>query len=698
MTGRRTGWDTTVSGAIAGLTVALAYFSLEQLMLRVLPFFLGTMSVMLLPWDITAFFLIVHCGLGIVLGIVGVWLVRAARIGGPNPDGAQRLAALILMLVVVLAANTTSDQPSAFVGAALAGSAAVCLVVLMAWPGCRWLEPYTGHWTVWVATTGILWIVKTWFATSKWDRKVVPMVMCLVIAAAATALVQWTWRRLAGPGPVARRTHLAVAGGVALIVAALAIVLQPAPLRAAVAAPPPAGVRRPPVFLIVLDTVRADHLSLYGYQRDTTPRLREFAGSATLFRNATATADMTLPTHASMFTGVFASSHGAHYSPSAPLGSPLDGKALTLAEILRASGYRTLALVSNYAYVSAKFGFAQGFEYYDARAGTPFLGGWTHAALRERSRKIAAWLAGRDPHVGPYRDAAAMTAEAARALAGEAGSGRPLFLFLNLMDAHRPVAPAPPFDRMFPGWESPISVPEFDELIESVNERRRTLTSREREFAVSQYDGALAFLDARLGDFFDDLRRRELFDDSLIVVTSDHGEAFGEKSLMEHAVSVYENQVRVPLAIKWPGQKTAETVEERVSQVDILPTVLAAAGLAAPGGVSGVDLAKVHGTGPRWIYSESFARAPGSRFRRIERAVFRDNIKLIASDKGMREMYDLSADPLEDRNLYRPDHPQARELTSHLNDWIRTVPKAPASPTTLDAETRERLRSLGYIQ
>jgi arylsulfatase A-like enzyme len=682
------------AGAIAGLTVWLAYYSVELLVIRFSPLLHGASPVNRFPREAALAFPLIYGLIGALLGPLAAVVARTREAGGDG--GARyRLAALGLLQLAVIAAHLGVERPSGAVLAPLGLIAAASAIALV------WLRPLAGilgYWTVCVALCGTVWLVKIHLGS--WDPrdKLLPLIAGLAAVFAAGALARFLWRRVARGGALSSAAHLKAAASAAALVSLAAILWQPRPLRQAGAPVPAGAVPRPSVILVVLDTVRAENLSIYGHHRETTPKLREFLRGATLFRHATATSDMTLPTHASIFTGVFASSHGAHYTSASPFGAPLDRRWLTLPKFLHAAGYRTVAVAANHAYLAPKFGFAAGFDYYDARAGSRFLYAADNFEFRERLRETLARAAGVDPGARRYRPAAEITREAIAALPADVRPERPVFLFLNYMDAHHPYAPPPPFDRRFPGWESPVLADDWRTLIEDVNERKRRITDSQRAYGLSQYDGALAYLDSQIALLFEHLRRAGIYDDALVVVTSDHGEAFGEKDLMEHGVSVYQNQVHVPLIVKWPGQKHADVVDERVSQVDILPTVLAAAGLGAPEGIHGIDLRRAREAGPRWIYSESFRRAEGARFRRVERAVFRDASKLITSDKGMREMYDVVRDPLEQHNLYRPADGIAIAMLEHLEGWIRTIPKEPTSAAPMDAETRERLRSLGYIQ
>jgi arylsulfatase A-like enzyme len=690
MTGR---FRAAGSGAIAGLTAWLAYFAAELLAIRLIPALGGAIGRDALPWDANLAFLAMYGALGIALGAGAAILVSAVRQASRDPNAAVRVAAVAAMLLAMGAVQAAGDGRHATFAAAFlaAGFAAVAVVLI---PFARRFQPLFGHGTVAVAFGAGVCLSRMYLGDFQPATKAVALLAWLALVLVAGASLRALGRRLAGrPGPGA---HLVIAAAAALLAIVCSELLAPRPLRTAPALAAGPGRSSPHVILIVLDTVRADRLSVYGHGRDTTPALRAFARTATLYRNVAAASDMTLASHASMFTGQFASWHGAHVSAVNRHGAPLGARHRVMAEMLQAAGYRTAAVVANYAFFSPEWGFARGFEHYDARSGTMFLGFYSPVPFRERLRRIAARAAGRDPDIGKCRHAGQITAEAIRLLP-ESGPAPPLFLFLNYMDAHDPYAPPAPYDRMFPGWEFHLSAAGWRRLIGEVNRGRRAITGRERAYGTSQYDGALAYLDSRLAELFDQLRRRRLYDDSLIIMTSDHGEAFGERDLMEHGVSVYEDQVRVPLLVKWPGQTAGRVVEERASHVDLLPTVLAAAGLPPLSGSPGVDLARMGGE-PRFLYSESFPSGSSERFRRTERAAFHGDYKLIVSDKGKRELYNLSADPQEQVDLYQAGDRLSQALVGQLTAWVRRLPAGPIAPAGVDASAAERLRSLGYIQ
>jgi arylsulfatase A-like enzyme len=458
----------------------------------------------------------------------------------------------------------------------------------------------------------------------------------------------------------------------------------------------------PNIILIVLDTVRADHLSVYGYPRDTSPGLRDFARSATLYRNAFSTSDVTLTSHASLFTGLYGIEHGARLpdpaeAPHAALGYPLADRFLTLAEVLTDAGYVTAAISANYGYLSPAYNLNQGFGYYENLY--PILGLQRSFLLREPLRLVISRLtapAEPDRQCSPARD---VTQRAITILDRIRRRERPFFLFLNYMDAHAPYLPPAPFDRLFgnPNHElfgNPVIVQK------QVCSLERSLTASERDYLVSQYDGAIAYLDSQLQILFRTLRDRGLYDNSLIAITSDHGEALGDRNLLGHPVSVYQDQLHVPLIIKYPHQKSARLEDAPASLVDLMPTVLSILRLESPVRLSGINLLDSESRAGRTLLGESYPHpiylSLHPRFRRVDRAAIRWPYKWIRGTAGTRELYDLAGDPQETRNLYNSKHPAVETLDAELRRWLSRAHRA--EPLQPDRETLQRLKSLGYTQ
>jgi len=458
----------------------------------------------------------------------------------------------------------------------------------------------------------------------------------------------------------------------------------------------------PGMILIVMDTARRDHLSCYGYDRDTTPRIDEFANDAVLYERAVAPSPWTLPSHASLFTGLFPFAHGAHFvmdatgtlsaqnldavrvtSPARPLSS----RALTLAEIFRDGGYVTGAICGNTSYLHRAFGLFQGFWWYDDRR--PMMAEF-------RSNAFIFWQKLRrqhyDLHNSYYRDAARVTDDAINWLKREKDS--PFFLFINYMDPHEPYSPPPPYDRKFPGTYSGFRDPEIP-----VMSGERDITPREKAHMEALYDGEIAFMDEHIGRLLDYLRKEGLYDTVPIVITSDHGECFGGHRLLYHANAVYQSEVAAALLVRVPGHSPGRE-SRRVQLIDLFPTILGWAGLPTPDGIHGQPLDSVTRPSMTEFYpsSERIHRF-GDRFNRMLRAVYRDNLKCILSSTGQPEVYDLALDPGETSNI-AAQHPEMVDYARNAVDgflgaWDGDL--ISGEPMELDDEVVDRLRGVGYL-
>lgn len=458
----------------------------------------------------------------------------------------------------------------------------------------------------------------------------------------------------------------------------------------------------PNIVLITMDTVRADHLSLYGYERNTTPNLKEFAKNATLYSHAIAAADMTLPTHASIFTGLYAREHGAHFDTSdRPLWRPLAKKFHTLAEILSENGYLTMGVVSN-GVLSPAFGFEQGFQYYDPRESAGFLRSKLPYCLMQGVRNILTSFSPTVVFDSGTRRAEEINREVFMLLDKVQKSKKLFFIFINYMDAHWAYDPPRPFDTRYPGKDEKFHEAQWNSLQREVMGLKRKIKDKERDHLMSQYDGEIAYLDFHLKKLFIKLKTLGLYENCIIIITSDHGEAFGERDLVNHSVSVYQDQVHIPLIIKYPNDNKGMVVHKPVSSIDLMPTILSLTGLDIPGNIQGHNLLKLDSEIKRTVISESFKNEDflswHSRFDRIERAIFSWPFKFITSTAGKKELYNLSDDKNEKKNIYYAMDSISKKLESQLRAWVDNTKEESGSPVLLDKDARKRLKALGYIQ
>ncbi|MCP4590440.1 MAG: sulfatase [bacterium] len=437
---------------------------------------------------------------------------------------------------------------------------------------------------------------------------------------------------------------------------------------------PPAS--SPNVVVIVLDTLRADHLGCYGYTRDTSPRIDAWAKRSTLYRRAIATAPWTVPTHASLFTGLHPFEHGAHTYIADTNGAPdetvkpLGEHYTTLAEALRAGGYQTAAFVANAGYLSPAFQMDQGFDTYVVKqVWSPVL-----------NQSISQWL--------------------------EQTRDRPFFLFINYLDTHAAYNTA---------WR-----PAFLEKPLVRNKRRLFAEFRQRVLPAGEpvprdlveqmtdvYDTAVANVDDSVGALLNKLVALGLRDHTVVLLTSDHGEYRGEHHLTGHSKDVYEEALRVPLIVQTPGQRRGAIIDAPISSVDVPRLILS----LLPDEVSGKHLSNFpYEIGNHPIVSENYYARPadlqnpqwGHRFDRVRTALYEWPFKYIRSSDERDELYNLEEDGAEANNLLARDPETARRLANQLEAFQSAKRRAghgdPATtdPVILDDELRARLQSLGY--
>lgn len=427
---------------------------------------------------------------------------------------------------------------------------------------------------------------------------------------------------------------------------------------------PSAPADAPNVLLIVLDTVRAKNLSMYGYPRQTSPHLDRFAKSGVTFNRALSTAPWTLPSHASMFTGRY------HHELSANWRRPLDGSYPTLAEAMSSRGYLTAGFVANTLFCDTQSGLSRGFLHYEDHVVS--IGTIIESSSLGRTLSENQWLR---RVVNNYQRIGSKSApEVNSAFLEWLGhtDRRPFFAFLNYMDAHEPYLPPEPFDLKF-GSKRP-SNPELQD--------DRQYSPEEIGEMIDAYDGAIAYLDHHLGLLFDELETRGLLKNTLVIITSDHGEEFGEHGVMSHSNSLYLPALHVPLVISFPPKLPAGiSIAEPVTLRDIPSTVvalLADNNVSFPGtsltrywdgthdsplDVSGVLLSEVNRVPnvPEW-----FPVAKGD----MKSMVF-GGMHYIRNGDGSEELYDFENDPAEKQNLV--DSEEARQIVQRFRTSLETV-------------------------
>jgi arylsulfatase A-like enzyme len=442
---------------------------------------------------------------------------------------------------------------------------------------------------------------------------------------------------------------------------------------------PPA---RPDVVLIVIDTARRDHFSAYGYDRPTTPAFAAFAEEGIRFDRAWSTSCWTVPSHASLFTGLYPSAHRANQeTPKLP------DDAVTLAEVLSDAGYETIAFSGN-PWISKRGNLVQGFR---------------RAELTGTARRAPAGTG--LPHVasGRVRDA----------LEGWGDAAAPIFLFVNLIEPHWPYeAPAAVQERFVPGAPVPMDHPAMFAMprwyLKPDEVPRDLLPLR-----TAMYDADLAYADAILDELLRTLRELGRLDDALVIVTSDHGENHGEEGHVGHVFSLTEATLQVPLAIRLPrGERGGTVRDDPVQLVDVFPTVLGAVGLEPPPlPVRAYDLLSERAPEDRPVLAEYSVPlhavenlmkrgAEAEQVRPLLRGLRSLRVgdrRVIVDSEGGSRLDDPAADGSES-----PAPGVQEDLERTLAELVAACEAAAlageADTTAMDPDVEEQLRALGYIR
>lgn len=456
-------------------------------------------------------------------------------------------------------------------------------------------------------------------------------------------------------------------------IAVVSIAARQVSERRAVAHLPAAANGAPNVLLIVLDTVPARSLSLYGYQRRTSPQLEQIARNGVVFDNAIATAPWTLPSHASIFTGHLPNELNVSWT------KPLDKTYPTLAEKLRDHGYETAGFVGNLVYCSYTHGLNRGMVRYrdfPVTLGQTFISSTLGKSISEMrwferitgyqddlnrkdaetiNREFLGWLSARD-------------------------NERPFFGFLNYYDAHASYLPPSPFDTRFgPNRPNGASFFSRDEL----TTKRWQLPVQAQEVERNLYDGSIAYLDSQLGLLFASMDKLGVLKNTLIIVTADHGEQFGEHGLYDHGNSLYLPLLHVPLLIVFPSHVPAgERIQQAVSLRDLPATVVDLAGLDQSTNFPGKTMARYWNksvndgqAAEEAVYSEvkpGFHLEkwyPTAQGRGYMKSVIRGNYHFIVDGDGKEELFDWTSDPDEKTNLAESEgsRPVLEEFRLALN-------------------------------
>jgi arylsulfatase A-like enzyme/Flp pilus assembly protein TadD len=395
----------------------------------------------------------------------------------------------------------------------------------------------------------------------------------------------------------------------------------------------------PNVVLITIDTLRADHLGCYGYKQIKTPNIDALAADSSRFERAYTPVPVTLPSHAAMLTGTYPMLSGIHDFSA----NKLSPQQVTLATVLKHAGYVTGAVVAS-AVLDSRFGLNQGFDFY-----------YDHFDFSRLE----------ESNLDEMERPGNVVADQALDWLGK-NSQKKFFLWMHLYDPHYPYRPPEPYSR---------------------------------EYASQPYDGEIAFADEQVGRLLRFLKDKGLYQNTVIVLSGDHGESLGEHGEKTHGFFIYNATMHVPLIVHLPGKSATKTVADPVSLVDLMPTVLAATGLDIPSQVQGRSLlSSLRGEKSdrdRILYGETFLPRLHFNWSELRGA---ENAKYHFIDAPRSELYDLTKDPGELHNLFPEKKAVGEEMRAKLMSLIReySAGKELAEKTSLDPALMERLKSLGY--
>ena len=413
------------------------------------------------------------------------------------------------------------------------------------------------------------------------------------------------------------------------------------------------NVAKRSVLVLMLDTLRADHLGSYGYKRDTSPVLDQFARDNVKFSYAVTAAPWTPPSVASMFTGVYPATHGwmppNRRDEVKQMAVKLDPNLTTLAETFKANGFSTAAVSPN-PWITEEFGYQQGFDTFTFASRAP-----AEEIVKLGTAKIDEL----------------------------AEQGKPFFVYLHFLDPHDPYTPPGKYKTAFTG-----DVPD------------RTYSPKELS-RMNLYDGEIQYMDAQIGELFSHLKEQGLYDDLTIIVVADHGEQFMEHGQHGHGHQLFNEEVHVPLFVKSPKTQAGRVVDITASTVDIFPTALDAAELALPAGLPGVSL-----------LNDAALEARDGVFTEIQKDFTQkafttpDGLKLIRQTNPndsdiVLGVFDFRKDPLEQRPV--TDQEVVATLSNELTETNRyalegRIQGSETARAQMKDSTIEQLKTLGYLQ
>ncbi len=420
------------------------------------------------------------------------------------------------------------------------------------------------------------------------------------------------------------------------------------------------------LLIVLVDTLRSDHLGYHGYSTPTSPQIDSLARKSIVFMNHYSQSSRTGPSVASIFTGLHPRSHGvinplSHFDAK----GTLSDAQVTLAEILKKNGYSCYGYIAN-PNITSRFGFGQGFDHYE------FLTSMAAPDLNRMANRII------EEEKGPF------------------------FLYLHYMEPHSPYKAPRSYGQMFieRGYGGPIngSHQQLDEIVAG----RLIPGPEDVRHLEALYDQEIRYFDDMFVQLLNSLEKNNLHDNTLVMFMADHGEEFWDHGSVLHGYTLYEEQLHVPMFIYDPRRESPSSVDAITRHIDLLPTILEILGIEDDVEVQGRSLLP-------WVEGRETSPAVGPVYAQVSlRAVkivklasfMKDGWKLIANDlpEKSEELYHIQRDPKETQNVYTSEEKMARLVKSELTTFEKSLPKAKVGEIELTDEEIERLRSLGYIK
>jgi arylsulfatase A-like enzyme len=483
-------------------------------------------------------------------------------------------------------------------------------------------------------------------------------------------------------------------------------------------------MNKPNILLITIDSLRADHLSAYGYRKETTPHLDLFSEEAATFENAFAAGNWTGASIASILTGLYPTCHGLNNQRYY-----LDPNVPSLAKLLKDHGYFTICF-SNNIYITPETGLSQGFTDFryrgqsrasesqlKGRAGNNRLAGAVKDRLSLRTRTMLKDVYDTfSPQRALTRDDGAFSTEHSfLKWIDKHDREKPFFAYIHYQEPHSIYFPPIAYrKRFFDGsWFEQGSYLDFDHIGYFAGKVR--FAEQEMDHYQQLYDGEIAYLDWRLGRLFEFFRRKNLIDDTVVIITADHGECMGENGFLWHAFCLYDPLIRVPLIIRYPDWFAKGSQSKQLVQTnDLVPTLLAGLGIDWDYKNENQGISLLNGPERKAVLTEAdnpekmvarwlnrrkdLSEQDFSGYYRDLRSYRTQTEKLIWASDGWHEFYDLRADPGEEHNIYSSSGERVKMHEKSMQEWIGSFQPHVADTTRpgFDKDTWEKMKALGY--